>query len=51
VDVLVPEALKLMKDEEKKQSYSQNIRKLGKPDAATTIAKEVVRIMDEYRKR
>jgi UDP-N-acetylglucosamine--N-acetylmuramyl-(pentapeptide) pyrophosphoryl-undecaprenol N-acetylglucosamine transferase len=49
VQVLVPAALKLLQDEEKKKFFSENIKKLGKPDAATTIAKEVIEIMKEYR--
>lgn len=47
--VLVPAALKLLQDEEKKQFFSENIKKLGKPDAASTIAEEVIKIMKQFR--
>ena len=49
VQVLVPAALKLLQDEEKKKFFRENIKKLGKPDAANTIAREVIEIMKEYR--
>jgi UDP-N-acetylglucosamine--N-acetylmuramyl-(pentapeptide) pyrophosphoryl-undecaprenol N-acetylglucosamine transferase len=47
--VLVTEALKLLGDETKKGTYKDNIKKLAKPDAAKTIASEVLRIMKEFR--
>lgn len=50
VQVLVPAALKLLRDEEKKKFFSENIIKLGRPDAAEAIAKQVIHIMDNYRK-
>lgn len=49
--VLVPAALKLLKDAEKKKIYSENIRKLGKPDAAKTIAAEILKIIEKKRSR
>lgn len=49
IQVLVPAALKLIQDEEKKSFFSENIKKLGKPDAANSIAREVIEIMSEYR--
>lgn len=51
VQVLVPAALKLMQDEEKKSFFSENIKKLGKPDAANSIAREVIGIMRNYRNK
>jgi UDP-N-acetylglucosamine--N-acetylmuramyl-(pentapeptide) pyrophosphoryl-undecaprenol N-acetylglucosamine transferase len=47
--VLVTEALKLLGDETKKGTYKDNIKKLAKPDAAKTIASEVLRIIKEFR--
>ena len=49
VQVLVPAALKLMKDEQKQNIFAGNIKKLGKPDAAKAIANEVMAIIKEYR--
>ncbi|MBX9850558.1 MAG: undecaprenyldiphospho-muramoylpentapeptide beta-N-acetylglucosaminyltransferase [Cytophagaceae bacterium] len=50
IQVLVPAALKLMKDEQKQNIFAANIKKLGKPEAAKTIANEVMSIIKEYRK-
>jgi UDP-N-acetylglucosamine--N-acetylmuramyl-(pentapeptide) pyrophosphoryl-undecaprenol N-acetylglucosamine transferase len=43
---LVPAAVNLMKDELKKGELSRNILTLGRPDAAGTIAKEVMKIIE-----
>lgn len=43
---MVPAALDLLKDLNKQKELSQNIKKLGKPDAAVNIAEEVIRIIE-----
>ncbi|MBO9700248.1 MAG: undecaprenyldiphospho-muramoylpentapeptide beta-N-acetylglucosaminyltransferase [Sporocytophaga sp.] len=43
---MVPAALDLLKDLNKQKELSQNIKTLGKPDAAVNIAKEVIRIIE-----
>ena len=43
--VLVPAVLKLLKDKEKQNIYSTNIAKLGKPNAAEEIAREVIKLI------
>ncbi len=43
--VLVPAALKLLRDKEKQKIYSENIAKLGKPNAAVEIAGEVLKLV------
>jgi UDP-N-acetylglucosamine--N-acetylmuramyl-(pentapeptide) pyrophosphoryl-undecaprenol N-acetylglucosamine transferase len=43
--VLVPAVLKLLKDKEKQKIYSENIAKLGKPNAAVEIAGEVLKLV------
>ncbi|MFN3404721.1 MAG: undecaprenyldiphospho-muramoylpentapeptide beta-N-acetylglucosaminyltransferase [Cytophagaceae bacterium] len=42
---LVDEALKLMKNDNKKRELGDNILKLGKPDAANTIASEILKLI------
>ncbi len=43
--VLVPAVLKLLENKEKQKIYSENIAKLGKPDAAKEIAAEVLKLV------
>ena len=43
--VLIPAALKLLHNKEKQAIYSQNIAKLGKPNAAADIAIEVMKLI------
>jgi UDP-N-acetylglucosamine--N-acetylmuramyl-(pentapeptide) pyrophosphoryl-undecaprenol N-acetylglucosamine transferase len=45
VQVLVPAALKLLKDSEKQEIYKANIAKLAKPDAAKEIARTIFEII------
>jgi UDP-N-acetylglucosamine--N-acetylmuramyl-(pentapeptide) pyrophosphoryl-undecaprenol N-acetylglucosamine transferase len=45
VEVLVPAALKLLKDSEKQEIYKENIAKLAKPDAAKEIARAIMEII------
>lgn len=45
-DCLVMKALKLLNDPVKRDQLSEHIKTLGRPDAANTIAKEVIRIID-----
>ena len=42
---LVPEALALLKDNEKQEKLKQNIRRLGRPDAARQIAEEILKLI------
>jgi UDP-N-acetylglucosamine--N-acetylmuramyl-(pentapeptide) pyrophosphoryl-undecaprenol N-acetylglucosamine transferase len=43
--VLIPAALKLLQNKEKQEIYSENIAKLGKPEAAKDIAGEVLKLI------
>jgi UDP-N-acetylglucosamine--N-acetylmuramyl-(pentapeptide) pyrophosphoryl-undecaprenol N-acetylglucosamine transferase len=43
--VLVPAVLKLLQNKEKQEIYSENITKLGKPNAAKEIASEVLKLV------
>ena len=43
--VLVPAVLKLLQNKEKQEIYSENITKLGKPNAAKDIAAEVLKLV------
>jgi UDP-N-acetylglucosamine--N-acetylmuramyl-(pentapeptide) pyrophosphoryl-undecaprenol N-acetylglucosamine transferase len=49
VQVLVPAALKLLKDSEKQEVYRENIAKLAKPDAAKEIAQAIFEIIEKRR--
>jgi UDP-N-acetylglucosamine--N-acetylmuramyl-(pentapeptide) pyrophosphoryl-undecaprenol N-acetylglucosamine transferase len=42
---LVPEALSLLNNEARKKELSEHIARLGKPDAATTIANEIISLI------
>ena len=42
---LVPEAVKLLKDESKQNELSRNIRQLAKPNAALQIAEEIIKLI------
>ena len=48
--VLVPAALKLLRDEAKQQIFRNNIAKLGKPDAANDIAQLILQTINNTRK-
>lgn len=43
--VLINEALALFENQEKQKEYSENIKKLGRPDAARQIAEEIFTII------
>ncbi len=43
---LIPEAFKLLKDNEKLKELSNNIEKIGKPDSAKEIAEEVLKLIN-----
>jgi UDP-N-acetylglucosamine--N-acetylmuramyl-(pentapeptide) pyrophosphoryl-undecaprenol N-acetylglucosamine transferase len=45
--VLIPAALKLLQNKEKQNIYCESIAKLGKPNAANDIAKEVLKLVKE----
>jgi UDP-N-acetylglucosamine--N-acetylmuramyl-(pentapeptide) pyrophosphoryl-undecaprenol N-acetylglucosamine transferase len=45
VQILVPAALKLLKDSEKQEIYKENIAKLAKPEAAKEIAEAIFEII------
>lgn len=42
---LIDEALKLMKDQEKRENLSENIRKMARPDAGKAIADEIIKLV------
>lgn len=44
-ELLVPEVLALLNDEARKQELSRQIARLGKPDAAITIANEILSLI------
>jgi UDP-N-acetylglucosamine--N-acetylmuramyl-(pentapeptide) pyrophosphoryl-undecaprenol N-acetylglucosamine transferase len=50
VKELIPLTYETIKDEKKLQTLSNNIKQLAFPDSANTIAKEVYKLADEYRK-
>jgi UDP-N-acetylglucosamine--N-acetylmuramyl-(pentapeptide) pyrophosphoryl-undecaprenol N-acetylglucosamine transferase len=48
-EILVTAALELINDENKRKGFVENIKRLAKPNAARTIAEEVIRIIEEYK--
>ncbi len=48
--VLVPAALKLLRDDEKQEIFKENIIKLAKPKAASDIAQLVLKTIEDFRK-
>jgi UDP-N-acetylglucosamine--N-acetylmuramyl-(pentapeptide) pyrophosphoryl-undecaprenol N-acetylglucosamine transferase len=42
---LVPEALKILFDEDQQKELSTNIKRLGKPHAAENIVREIISIV------
>lgn len=49
IESLVPTALELIENKDKRTSLSQNIAQLAKPEAAETIAKEVLKLVKKER--
>jgi UDP-N-acetylglucosamine:LPS N-acetylglucosamine transferase len=44
MDKLLPEAIRIIDDEEKRRNLSINIAEIGKPDSAKVIAEEVLKM-------
>ena len=44
-DLLIDEAIKLIGDKSKRSELSRNILKLGKPEAANDIAREILSLI------
>jgi UDP-N-acetylglucosamine--N-acetylmuramyl-(pentapeptide) pyrophosphoryl-undecaprenol N-acetylglucosamine transferase len=47
VQVLVPAALKLLQDTERQDIFKENIKKLGRPEAAKEIAQTILEIIKQ----